>query len=436
MAMDRRTFLAGSLLGAASLGLVGCAGTLPEINSASKSFTGKATGTINVWCRAATQTGLVSLVSSFNKSHSDLKVALTPIPDAQYVTKLATSIRGGQPPDVVDMDDINSVLFAYRDVFADLTTAVKELSYYNELSPGHLNLVRQDGKIFGVPYLADNSMLYYNTELLQKADVDPSTLSQGFDAQLAAAKKVQKLGGGVYGWSLSGNAEGILGFTVQPNIWATGTDMQKGTIGKQTGHILGNDALEQTLSFYRQLWVDKLVSPSAYSDAGTAWGADFRAGTVGLIPISWGSIYTAPPAMLKKIDAVLLTGPTGGEAFFDGGDNMCIPNGAANASGGWEFIKYATSIATQSALPAGGYFPVRSDVLTPTYEKKYPLSELPLKNLDKGYAPQTIAYNLLYNQPSSPFLTMFREAVFGDGVANAMKAAQPQWDRILDQAQA
>jgi multiple sugar transport system substrate-binding protein len=434
--MDRRTFLVGGLLGATSLALAGCAGALPQIDSTSSSFHKRATGTVNVWCRAATQTGLVALVASFNKSHNDLKVNLTPIPDAQYVTKLATSIRGGQPPDVVDMDDINSVLFAYRDVFADLTSVVKDLPYYKDLSTGHLDLVKQRGKILGLPYLADDSMLYYNTELLQKADVDPASLSTGFDALMAAAKKVQKLSGDIHAWSTSGAAAGILGFTVQPNIWATGTDMQVGTLGKQHGHIIGNDALEQTLSFYRQLWTDKLVSSNAYSDAGTAWGADFRAGQVGMIPISWGSVSTAEPAMLKKIDAILLPGPTGGSAFFDGGDNMCIPNGAANASGGWEFMKYATATATQSTLPAGGYFPVRSDVLDPAYEKKYPLSVLPLSHLDKGYAPQTLAYNLLYNQTSSPFLALFRDAVFGSGVTKAMKDAQPVWDRILDQAQA
>jgi multiple sugar transport system substrate-binding protein len=434
--MERRTFLAGGLLGAATLALAGCAGALPQIDSGSSAFSRKATGTVNVWCRAATQTGLVSLVSTFNKSHSDLKVNLTPIPDAQYVTKLATAIRGGQPPDVVDMDDINSVLFAYRDVFADLTNVVEALPYYKDLSTGHLDLVKQKGKIFGLPYLADNSMLYFNTDILKKADVDPASLSTGFDGMMAAAKKVQKLGGDIHAWSMSGAAAGILGFTVQPNIWATGTDMQIGALGKQHGHIVGNDALEQTLSFYRQLWVDKLVSSNAYSDAGTAWGADFRAGQVGIIPCSWGTVSTADPAMVAKTDAVLLPGPTGGSAFFDGGDNMCIPNGAANPGGGWEFMKYATATATQSALPAGGYFPVRSDVLTPAYEKKYPVSVLPLKNLDKGYAPQTLAYNLLYNQTSSPFLALFREAVFGDGVTTALKNAQPVWDRILDQAQA
>ena len=41
----------------ATLALAGCAGTLPRIDSSAGSFSRKATGTVDVWCRAATQTG-------------------------------------------------------------------------------------------------------------------------------------------------------------------------------------------------------------------------------------------------------------------------------------------------------------------------------------------------------------------------------------------
>ena len=81
---------------------------------------------------------------------------------------------------------------------------------------------------------------------------------------------------------------------------------------------------------------------------------------------------------------------------------------------------------------------MRSDVLTTVVRgKKYPLSVLPLSNLEKGYAPQTLAYNLLYNQTSSPFLALFREAVFGERRHQGPeRPLRPVWDRIIDQAQA
>ncbi|MET4782491.1 extracellular solute-binding protein [Glaciihabitans sp. UYNi722] len=435
--MDRRQFLAGTILGAASLTLAGCAGTLPPINSSSSSFSRKATGTVEVWCRSATQTGLTAAVAGFNKAHSDLKVNLTPVPDGQYVTKLATAIRGGEPPDVVDIDDINSQLFIFRDSFADLTHVINQLSYVDNLSNGHLHLLARGDKYFGLPYLADNSMLFVNTELFDRADVDLKSSTKDFAGLLEAAGKIRKLGDDTYAWTFPGNSPGALGFVVQPHIWATKSDLIKGDIGSQSGDIVGNDSVQQTLEFYRQLWKDDLVSRASFTDDASRWGGDFRAGTVGMMPTSYGAVVpAASKSMRAKMDAVLLPGPTGGTAFFDGGDNMCIPNGAANAPGGWEFMTYATDLEQQSALPDGGYFPIRADAATDAYRKKYPLAALPLDNLDKGYAPQTLAYNLLYNQAAGPWLAMFRAAVFGSSVASAMKQAQMAYDRILDQAQA
>jgi multiple sugar transport system substrate-binding protein len=434
--MDRRTFLAGGLAGGAALALAGCSGALPTINSAKSGFGKTATGTVEVWCRAATQAGLTAAVSGFNQSHPNLKVQLTPIPDGQYVTKLATAIRGGEPPDVVDMDDINSMLFIFRDVFADLTTAVKGLDYFDKLSTGHLHLLEHGGKYYGLPYLADNSMLYCNAELFEKAGLDIAESTKDAETLRAAAKKITALGDGIQGWTLPGNSQGIIGFVTQPHVWAAGTDMIKGAVGKQQGNITGNSTLEQFLEFYRQLWKDKSLASSSYADAGTTWGADFRAGKVGIMPGNYSAAYLgATKSMRSKMRTVLIPGPTGGRSFFDGGGNMCIPNGAKNPNGGWEFMQYAGSIAQQQLLPNGGYFPTRSDAATASYRKKFPLATLPLDNLDKGYAPQTLSYNLLVNQPSSPYFTMFRTAVYGSGVAAAMKAAQPEYDRILDEAQ-
>ena len=51
-----------------------------------------------------------------------------------------------------------------------------------------------------------------------------------------------------------------------------------------------------------------------------------------------------------------------------------------------------------------------SDAATGPFRQKYPLNLAPLSHLDRGYAPVTLAYNLLYNQPDSPWIAMFRRA--------------------------
>jgi multiple sugar transport system substrate-binding protein len=435
--LQRRELLQIAALAGLIPALDACgAGLLREPDVAEAGFGTDAEGTVTMWCRAATVAGVQVVVDRFHKAQDRIHIDLTPVPDGQYVTKLATAIRGRRVPDIVDIDDINSMLFIYRDVFTDLTPLIAELPYKAAISPGHLHLATRNGRQYGVPYLADNSVLWYNIELLQRAGVDPATATTTLDGLLDAARKVRKLGGDTYGWSIAGNSAGIIGFVVQPHIWATGADQISGTVGNQRGDIAGNSALRATLEFYRALWQENLMSRTALSDSGTTWGSDFRAGQVGMIPSNYSAVVVAAdPAMRAKTGVALLCGPTGGTAFFDGGDNLCIPRGATNASGAWQFAKFALDVPQQQLLPEGGYTPVRSDVATPEYRQKYPLNLPPLEHLDKGYAPVTLAYNLLFNQADSPWIGLFRKAVFDGDVDGALRDGQKAFDRILRQAQ-
>jgi multiple sugar transport system substrate-binding protein len=432
--LTRRRFLGTA---AALAGISGCSSVLPEPDVAAPGFGTGATGTVRVWCRAATQTGLTSLVKKFNASQDRLRVELTPVLDAQYVTKLATAIRGRGVPDLVDIDDINSMLFIYRDAFTDLTQALDALDFRAKLSPGHLRLATRAGRAYGVPYLADNSMFWFNTELCDRADVDPDQAVTSYDELLAAARRLRKLGDDVYAWSFPANSPGALGFVVQPMIWAADTDLIRGEVGQQEGNIVGNDVVRRMLELHRQLWVDGLVPRANFSDDASRWGSDFRAGQVGIFPSNYSVVVSGSDAAFHaKVTPRLLSGPDGGSAFFDGGDNMCIPRGAENASGAWEFVRFALDLPQQTDLPAGGYTPVRSDVATPEFAKKYPLATLPLERIEEGYAPTTLSYNLLYNQPDGPWLQMFRRAVFDGELEAAMSEAQESYDRILAQGQA
>ena len=436
MVMERRAFL--QLSGLAGLAaLSGCgSGILAEPDVMSGGFGETATGTVTMWCRGATASGVQVVVDRFHASQDRLHINLTPVPDAQYVTKLATAIRSGDVPDLVDIDDINSMLFIFRGVFTDLTPLVDALPYRHQLSPGHLRLSTRDGRIYGVPYLADNSVLWYDKQLLERAGVDPATAVKGFDSLLEAARRVRALGGDTHGWSIAGNSAGILGFVVQPHIWATGTDTIAGTVGSQRGHVEDNQALRRTLEFYRTLWQEKLLPPANFADAGTTWGSDFRAGKVGFFPSNYAAaVMGADAATRARTGVALLPGPDGGGAFFDGGDNLCIPRGAKNASGAWQFARFALDVPQQQLLPGGGYTPVRADAATGVFRQKNPLDLAPLNNLDRGYAPVTLAYNLLYNQPDSPWIAMFRRAVFGGDVDGALRAGQQSYDQILHQAQ-
>lgn len=437
MSLTRRSLLALAGAGTAGGLLAGCSGNLPKVDTSAASFGRNGSGQVEVWCRAATQTGIQVIVNNFHKNQNRIRVRVTAVPDAQFVTKLATAIRGGRVPDLVDFDDINSMPFIYRGAFADLTAPISKLPNAQALSPGHLHLATVNGRRYAMPFLADNSVLFCNTELFEKAGLDVDQSTRSLETLLEAARKISKLGDGVYGWSYPGNSEGALGFTVQPHIWAANTDLIAGNLGAQRGNVAGNGAVRATLEFVHRLWVEKLVPPLAYADDASHWGSDFVAGKIGMFPASYGAVVPqASKDMLAKTTIRLLPGPTGGRRFFDGGDNLCMLNGAPNPSAAWEFLAYCVTPQQQQHLPEGGYAPIRADAATPAFRKEFPLAVPTLDNIKLGYAPKTLAYNLIYNQSDGPWLAMFRRAAFQGQVEAAMEDAQKGYDRIFAEAQA
>lgn len=435
MELRRRDFLSLAGLAGLTAALPACGSALPEPDVGVAGFGEQASGTLRMWCRSATVGGVQVAVDRFHEAQDRIRIELTPVLDGQYVTKLATAIRGRDVPDLVDIDDINSMLFIYRDAFTDLTPVVEDLPYLEHLSPGHLRLATRDERVYAVPYLADNSVLWYNTDLFDQVGIDPAEAVTDFDGILEAARAISALGPDTYGWTIAGNSAGILGFVVQPHVWATDTDMIVGEVGSQSGNIVGNEPLRRTLELYRTMWDEGLLPPANFSDSGAAWGADFRAGQIGMFPSNYAlAVLNADEEARARTGVHLLCGPDGGTAFFDGGDNMAIPRGAQNPSAAWEFAKFAMDLEQQYQLPQGGYTPIRSDVVSEEFLDDYPLAAAPLLQIEQGYAPVTLSYNLLYNQADSPFFAMFREAVFGGDVDGAMRDAQEAYDRILTQA--
>jgi multiple sugar transport system substrate-binding protein len=432
MTRKRKLLAALAVAAAATATLAGCASSSPPVNTSTASFGNNATGTVVFWARSDTITAATPLVKEFNATHPQLKVVMDSIQDTQAVTELATAIRGHAAPDLVDLNDIYMPIFTQLDAFVNLTNLVKELPYDKALSPGHLALATYDNRIYGVPYLADLSVLWINKTLFTKAGLNPDSPPKNFAQILADARKVNALGHGISGFSFAGDCSGCLGFTALPDIWAAGSNVIRGALNHQTATVAGNATVTALLNLYRTIWTEHLAPSSDLTDTGATWGTDFAAGKVGIFPGGFGTVILEVPAAKRaQFTDVALPGPNGGYATFDGGDDLAIPEGAQNASGAWEFMKWILAIKQQDELPAYGYTPVRSDALTPAFEKANPLDVVALKALAHGVAPATTAYNSIFNQAGGPWLTMFDTAVFNGQVARAMTSAQQGFDQLL-----
>jgi multiple sugar transport system substrate-binding protein len=399
-----------------------------------KTFGVNATGVVHFWARQATDGPAKALVTQFNQTHKNLKIVLHLTPPNDDTSQLATSIRAGSPPDVVGLNDIDVPTFSHENALLDITKYVNALSYKSALSPGHLALATTSGKYYGVPYLADLSVLWYNKTLFKRAGLDPNSPPANYAEIVSDAKKISALGHGISGFSFAGNCQGCLGFTMLPSLWAIGTHLIKGPLGTQTANVAGDAPLKTMLAAYRELWAGHLVPVNDQTQNGLTWGADFEAGKVGILPGDYGiaAKFTTPAQKAEFADAPL-PGVTGSAySTFDGGDDFVIPAGASNPSGAWEFIKWALESAQQQQYPSLGDTPVRTDVLTPAFATKNPYDAVALKALAKGSVEYTLAYDAVFNEPGSPWFKMFEDAVYNGKMPAALQEGQSGIQSTLD----
>lgn len=393
-----------------------------------------ATGTVTFWARAATKAIPDALVKEFNATHPHLKIVLHLTQGNEASSELATAIRAGTAPDLVGLNDINVPAFSKEGALLNITKYVNALPYKSSLSPGHLKLATIGKQYYGVPYLADLSVLWYNPKLFKQAGISgpPKT----FAAMLQDAKKVTALGHGDYGLSFAGDCQGCLGFTMLPSIWASGQHLVNGPLGKQTANIAHNAPLKALLGVYRQIWAGKMAPHADLAQSGSTWGDDFAKGNIGMLPGDYGFVTTYLKSMPKSEFAdAPLPGENGGPgSTFDGGDDFVIPAGASNPSGAWEVVKWFLAKSQQEQYPALGDTPVRSDILTPSFLAKYPYDAVALHTLKYGSVEYTLAYNELFNAPGSPWIKMFSEAVYDGNLNGALSSGQASFQSTLASA--
>jgi multiple sugar transport system substrate-binding protein len=422
---------------AAALGLTGCSAVLPEANVTAAGFGKNPSGTIRFWCRSTAFKPAQLIVDKYHQAQQAVRIQLTVLPEGQMTTKLATSIRSGAVPDVVAPDSVTSPVFTTREAFTDLTSLVTELPYAAHLNKPLLDVASYEGKIYGLPALSNVSQLFWNKELYAKAGLDPEKGPGNFAEYLEHATALQGIDG-VSGVTFTGNSAGILGYVIQPHFWADQSPFYDGPLGRQQAAVLGNDPLRRTLELYREFHRKGLSQPGAAADSGAAWGQDFLAGTVGLFPGSYDLVVgSAKPEFLDKLGISAFPGPDGNFSQFSGGAVLSIPRGAPNPEAAWDFIRFVGELEQQSELAALGWYPVRSDILETDFSEKFPLMVPGMERMNDGFAAPTTLYTQLTNTVQSPWLAMFREAVFGqEAMEDILHRGHQETARVLKVNQA
>jgi multiple sugar transport system substrate-binding protein len=388
--------------------------------------------TLQMWARADDAAFLPTLVKAFNQSHPNLKIQLTLVPDAQVVQKYSQAASSGNGPDLVSTEIGTMATFTPTGWYQDITSLVNGLPYKKDLSPAHLGQATYNGKIYGMPFTADVSVLYYNKGLFTKAGLNPNDPPKTWAQIESDAKQIRtKLGGSDYGYFFSGACAGCMAFTMLPYVWANGGNILKETSAVGTPTLSPNPELEKTLAFYRSMWQSGAVAPTAKTENGTNQFGAFYSGKIGMF-VQGTYPFSVLKNQYKNVDfGVELIPSTDGSthASYAGGDNLAITK---NAQSGAKTALLWFESTGEKMLASQGVLPTRSDIADATYAKQDPRQAVFVQALAVGHTPKSTKASPVLFDNTGPFNSLIQGGIFGTGsITSAMSSAQASASKLM-----
>jgi multiple sugar transport system substrate-binding protein len=283
-----------------------------------------------------------------------------------------------------------------------------------------------EGKEHVLPFVLDLSMLMWNKDLFTEAGLDPEKAPATLAEFADAAKKIQALGKeGVSGTSTGLNCGGCLVFTWFPSIWASGAQVMN---PEGTESLLNSDIAKQVYSTWKDLNAAGAVAPGSADETGPTWVAGFQEGKVGIMPY--------PATLLSSLDfdagVAGLPGVDGGASTFVGGDGIGVSKDSELTDQAWNFLSWMMSEDAQvGVLAKDGNAVSRSDLANNEYAAKDPRLVTINEVAGAGVTPVALNFQQAFNAPGSPWLTLTRNAVLGDG--DSIDADNEQVSAILGQ---
>jgi len=162
---------------------------------------------LGTWAAVEEAKELQGVLDKVNAEATDFEIISEPQP-SDYYTKLQTTIAGGTAPDLFWLSQEYVAGYASLGAALDLSdrlesddTPAADLSDYFEPI---LRTAQYEEKTYGLPWISQPVMLYYNPELFDAAGVAAPDESWDWDTFKEAAGTLTDAQAGVYGTSFNG----------------------------------------------------------------------------------------------------------------------------------------------------------------------------------------------------------------------------------------
>ncbi len=299
---------------------------------------GAATGTITVWAMGAEGEKLPELTKEFEAANPGVKVQVTAIPWDAAHDKFTTAITANKTPDVAMVGTTWMGEFAGMDALDPTPGEVDKSAFFE----GAQKTTEVDGTSFGVPWYVETRLVYYRTDLAEKAGITtPPTDWAGLKSM---AKAMQDKAGAKYGIGLQAGGTGSWQ-SVMPFAWSAGADLTK-----DDGKAYNFDSPEvlKAAEYYQSFFTDGISDKAAPATPTTE--PDFASGKVPMFisgPWMMSAVEKAGGEGFKdKYDVMQIPADVKSSSFV-GGSNLVVFKNTKNRDSSWKLVNWLSDPKTQ-----------------------------------------------------------------------------------------
>jgi multiple sugar transport system substrate-binding protein len=297
-----------------------------------------------------------------------IKVNLVEVEWDTMVNKQAVALTAGEPTfDIVDCGSFMLPEYVpggmYEDI-SDLFPPDVKAKYMD----GMIDSVTVDGKVYAAPLMASWTIMFYNSELFEKAGLDPNNPPKTWDELLTAGQAIQAVDKTAYAYT-DAMAHGEQNTTVFFR-WAKSAGAQIGEFrGNKYYWMLNTDESVAAVEFLKKMMDVGAMDPGApiyyQQEVADLFGKGHAAMLVNwdMMTIAFRDPEQSPYA--GKIFPAAMPGRVAGlSGSIEGHEYMAVPSASLHKEAAKEFIKYVTSVENvkRRALEQG---------MTPVYKELF-----------------------------------------------------------------
>ncbi|AQX55677.1 ABC transporter substrate-binding protein [Priestia flexa] len=330
--------------------LAGCGGKSADEASGSGS-NGKE---VVAWAWNINVPVLEKAAEEYQKENPDFKLKVVDMGREDVYSKLTTGLQAGGKglPDIVLVEDDRFQGYVNSFPKAFLNLSEKGFDKHADKFPEFKKqLLSKDGEMYGFPFDAGPTGVFYRTDFFEQAGVDPATI-ETWDDYIAAGKKIkEKVGVDLLGLDLN-NDDGLFRMTLT----------QQGTFYFDDKGELNLTSKESQ----QAMELNKKLKDAGVVRNTVGWDASISALAEGKVASSpsgawlYGSIEQQAPDLKGKWGVFLLPSfeKGGNRASNLGGSNYVVTANSKKADEAYKFMEYfSTTDSVQEAAMEGGLFP-------------------------------------------------------------------------------